>query len=242
VASGRYHYLESRPTRFARVALATVIVASEEDGMADYGQDLDLAALAELLTEAFMDGKHVRRFCRNNPKFREVEDLVSPEASLSDHVDVLIRYSETQLLFPELLAGVKWVSPRQYARYAPRLGISDPDADSSVSRAAAVPAQGQPAGGAQPPAAESPAVQLPSRTSTRNWPRLSSIPGWTVVRLLPGIVAGIIAGFLVGRALLEMTVSVFTGGFQYLWFAVPVLVGALAGGWLWNRLLATWGR
>lgn len=91
--------------------------------MTDIPQVPNTAALAELLTRAFMDEKDLRRFCRDALEFRPVLDLVSVGAGLQDHVDLLIRYCETRLLFDELLEGVKRANPRQYARFLPMLGF-----------------------------------------------------------------------------------------------------------------------
>jgi hypothetical protein len=89
--------------------------------MRENSQNLNTAVLAQLLTEAFMDQRDLRRFCRDSPEFRPVLELASVSTGLRDHVDVLIRFCETRLLFDELLAAVERDNPRQYARFTPIL-------------------------------------------------------------------------------------------------------------------------
>ena len=87
-------------------------------------EDYDIPAIRDLLTAAFTDCRDLRRFCQSHRDFQPVLQLVNERASLQEHVDELIGYCETQLLFGELLAGVKQANSRQYARFAPLLGDS----------------------------------------------------------------------------------------------------------------------
>ncbi len=91
--------------------------------MTEPARDYDLGAISELLTRAFMDEKDLRRFLRRRKAFQTVLRLVSVDAGLSDHVDVLIEYCETRLLFDELLAAIQEENPRQYERLAFQLGM-----------------------------------------------------------------------------------------------------------------------
>lgn len=80
-----------------------------------------IAAIRSLLHEAFT-AEGLRRFCQDDPNFRPVTAGFGPGQGQDDMVDRLIDYCRTQLLWDELLAGVKEASPRQYDRFAPRLG------------------------------------------------------------------------------------------------------------------------
>jgi hypothetical protein len=85
-------------------------------------QDYNGPAIRDLLTAAFMDSRDLRRFCQSHREFRPVLQLVNEGAGLQDHVDALIGYCDTYVLFDELLEGVERLNPRQYARFAPMLG------------------------------------------------------------------------------------------------------------------------
>ena len=89
--------------------------------MRESAQNPNTAVLAQLITEAFMDQRELRRLCRDSHEFRPVLELVSEASSLRDHVDVLIRFCETRVLFDKLLAAVERVNPSQYACFAPIL-------------------------------------------------------------------------------------------------------------------------
>lgn len=91
--------------------------------MTEPAREYDLGAINDLLTRAFMNEKDLRRFLRRRKAFQAVLDLVSVDAGLADHVDVLIEYCETRLLFDELLAGIQEENPRQYERLAFPLGL-----------------------------------------------------------------------------------------------------------------------
>jgi hypothetical protein len=86
----------------------------------------DLAAVGDLLTEAFMDNRDLRRFCQARPHLRSILDRVSPDASLLDHVEIVVLYCRKQLLLEELLMAVAEYNPRQYRRFEPRLHSSRP--------------------------------------------------------------------------------------------------------------------
>jgi hypothetical protein len=91
--------------------------------MTEPAREYNLGAINDLLTRAFMDEKDLRRFLRHRKAFQAVLDLVSVDAGLADHVDVLIEYCRTRLLFEELLDGVQAENPRQYERLAFQLGL-----------------------------------------------------------------------------------------------------------------------
>jgi hypothetical protein len=79
-----------------------------------------VAALRHLLMEAFTP-EELRRFCQDRPAFRPVVDRFGPGYGLDGMVDELLRYTETRLLWDELLDGVAQERPRQYERFAERL-------------------------------------------------------------------------------------------------------------------------
>ena len=91
--------------------------------MTEPAREYNLGAINDLLTRAFMNEKDLRRFLRHRKAFQAVLDLVSVDAGLADHVDVLIEYCRTRLLFEELLDGVQAENPRQYERLAFQLGL-----------------------------------------------------------------------------------------------------------------------
>lgn len=94
--------------------------------MTDTPQQPNTAVLNDLLTSAFMNEGDLRRFCRDTPEFPPVLELVNEGAGLQDHVDVLIGYCTSRLLFDELLGAVQARNPRMYARFAPALGARGP--------------------------------------------------------------------------------------------------------------------
>jgi hypothetical protein len=91
--------------------------------MRDEGRPINIAAVRQLLINAFT-ASDISRFLQDRPTFRPVTFNIGPGHGLSDMVDTVIDYCETRLLWPELLAEVKEVNPRQYARFEPRLFIS----------------------------------------------------------------------------------------------------------------------
>jgi hypothetical protein len=85
------------------------------------GREYNLGAISDLLTQAFMDERDLRRFLRRRREFETVLSLVSVGAGLSDHVDGLIEYCKTRVLFDELLAAIEKENPGQYERFAGQL-------------------------------------------------------------------------------------------------------------------------
>ncbi|MEJ2733369.1 MAG: CHAT domain-containing protein [Anaerolineae bacterium] len=83
-------------------------------------QQYDIAKIRQLLLAAFT-AEDLRRFCYYRPTFRPIVDELSPSHGLAAMVDKVIAYCETHLLLDELLAGVREVNPRQYARFEPQL-------------------------------------------------------------------------------------------------------------------------
>lgn len=86
-------------------------------------REYDLGAIHDLLTRAFMNEKDLRRFLRHRKAFQPVLGLVGVDAGLAAHVDVLVEYCETRLLFDELLAAIRAENPRQYERLAFQFGL-----------------------------------------------------------------------------------------------------------------------
>ena len=56
--------------------------AHEEYNMRESAQNPNTAVLAQLITEAFMDQRELRRLCRDSHEFRPVLELVSEASSL----------------------------------------------------------------------------------------------------------------------------------------------------------------
>ena len=78
--------------------------------------DPPIAAIRRLLTASFPP-QTLRRFCLARPTFRSVVDSFGPGHGLNDMVDRVIEYCEKGLLWDELLAGVKEISPRTVDRF-----------------------------------------------------------------------------------------------------------------------------
>ena len=93
--------------------------------MTDDAQPYDIGTMYKLLLAAFTPGE-MRRFLRVRPLFRPVLDRFGPGHGLDAMVDGVIEYCETHLLWDELLAEVKEVNPRQYARFEPDLYVLAP--------------------------------------------------------------------------------------------------------------------
>ncbi len=87
------------------------------------GREYNLGAISDLLTQALMDERDLRRFLRDRREFETVLRLVGVGAGLSDHVDVLIEYCRSRLLFDELLATIREENPRQYEQFAGQLRV-----------------------------------------------------------------------------------------------------------------------
>jgi hypothetical protein len=88
------------------------------------GGDYDIRAIRDLLTRAFVDERELRRFLRDRREFRAVLHEVGVGTGLSDHVEALIAYCESRVLFEELLVAIREENPRQYERFASRGGVS----------------------------------------------------------------------------------------------------------------------
>jgi formylglycine-generating enzyme required for sulfatase activity len=73
----------------------------------------DIAKIRRLLLEAFTP-EDLRRFCEDRPDFRPVVRRFGPGHGHDDMADELITYCKNFRFFPELLAEVKQVRPRQY--------------------------------------------------------------------------------------------------------------------------------
>jgi hypothetical protein len=86
----------------------------------DKPQEHNLAAIHQLLLAAFT-AEDLLRFCLDRPTFRPVVASFGPKYSLQDMVDEVITYCDKRDLFGELLAQVRQVNPRQYARFEPAL-------------------------------------------------------------------------------------------------------------------------
>lgn len=84
-----------------------------------------IAAIRELLTASFTP-QTLQRFCQDRPVFRPVVNSFGPGHGLSDMVDELIEHCEKKLLWDELLAGVKEISPRRVDRFVSGLSQQDP--------------------------------------------------------------------------------------------------------------------
>jgi hypothetical protein len=84
-------------------------------------QGYNIGAIKHLLAAAFTDSSELRRFCRYRSEFRPILGRVSEGAGMDEHVDALIDYCESRLLWEELLAEVQALNPRQYARFEPQL-------------------------------------------------------------------------------------------------------------------------
>jgi hypothetical protein len=91
--------------------------------MTNKAPEYNLATTRELLLAAFT-AEELRRFCHDRPTFYPIVDRFGPEYGLDDMVDEVITYCEKHLLFDELLAEIKEYNPKQYARFAPRVGLA----------------------------------------------------------------------------------------------------------------------
>jgi formylglycine-generating enzyme required for sulfatase activity len=79
-------------------------------------QKHNMATIRQLLLAAFTP-EELRRFCFDHPTFRPVVNRFGPGHGLDDMVDEIITHCESQFLLPELLAELKALHPRQYARF-----------------------------------------------------------------------------------------------------------------------------
>lgn len=81
-----------------------------------------LAAIRALLVTAFTP-ETLYRFCFDRPLFRPVINSFGRGHSLNDMIDVIFKYCRTRLLWNELLDAVEEDNPRQFAYYAPMMGV-----------------------------------------------------------------------------------------------------------------------
>jgi hypothetical protein len=88
--------------------------------MAESARDYDLAVIRRLLLAAF-GAEDLKRFCQDRPALDDVLPRFGPGQGLDDMVDEVIDYCDRQLLWDELLEGVKQENPRQFARYESEL-------------------------------------------------------------------------------------------------------------------------
>jgi len=84
--------------------------------------DYNTSVIFELLTEAF-DPADLWRLCRDTKSLRHICRRVNREASLNQMADEVIAYCEQHASFDALLHVVHAARPRQYERFAPRLGF-----------------------------------------------------------------------------------------------------------------------
>ena len=87
----------------------------------DHSHLMEVAAIRSLLRDAFEDVE-LRRLCQDEPALRPVLSHFGPRFSFEDMIEAVITYCEKRELWPELLATVEKVNPRQYERYRGRLG------------------------------------------------------------------------------------------------------------------------
>ena len=81
-----------------------------------------LAAIRKLLLDAFT-AQGLRRFLEDRPALRHIVNAFGPGHGFDDMVDRVIDHCRTDLLFDELLAGIRDTNPRQYVRFLEDLGF-----------------------------------------------------------------------------------------------------------------------
>ena len=86
-------------------------------------QEYDIATIRQLLLAAFIP-EELHRFCYDHPTFRPIVDLFGPGLGKADMVDRVVEYCDRHVLLDELLAEVKQVNPRQYARFESALLVT----------------------------------------------------------------------------------------------------------------------
>ena len=84
--------------------------------MSNDTSDHNLIAIRQLLLAAFTP-ESLRRFLEDHQLFRPIVAEFGPGHGLTDMVDEAVTYCRTHLLLDELLAEVREVNPRQYARF-----------------------------------------------------------------------------------------------------------------------------
>ena len=146
--------------------------------MADEAQAYHIGAIRALLLAAFT-AEELRRFCQDRPVLRPVLDDLGPEASLQQIAGQLITHCEKQILFKELLDGVKEVNPRQYARYAPRIFGSLAPIAAAPKRGETGTQESMPAGAPSPLDADVPVPTRPPATGAEGSKQLPRAEGAT---------------------------------------------------------------
>jgi hypothetical protein len=70
------------------------------------------------LVMAAFTAEELWRFCRYHSAFEPMIDQVGVDYSLASITDRLITHCEKKMLFPELLAEIRKINPRQYDRFS----------------------------------------------------------------------------------------------------------------------------
>jgi len=86
--------------------------------------EYNLAAMRDLIQDAFT-ANDLWRFCQTRPAFAPTLTHFNRASSLQEMIDALTQYCGTRLLFPDLLAEIQAINPKQYARYRSRLHRDD---------------------------------------------------------------------------------------------------------------------
>jgi hypothetical protein len=88
-------------------------------------EEVNIAGVRILLREAFT-AEGLQRFLNDRPLFRPILNDFGPKFSLEDMIDAVLDHCGTRLLFPELLAEVEAVNPRQYEQHRANLYVRAP--------------------------------------------------------------------------------------------------------------------
>ncbi len=99
---------------------------SEGELMTDDERAFDLGVIRDLLYAAFTYDT-LRRFLQERRLFKPIITEFGPLYGLDNMVDEVIEYCETRLLWQEFLAEVEKDNPNQYARFASRLTLTEPE-------------------------------------------------------------------------------------------------------------------
>lgn len=115
---------------FIGVALAHLGALADRAGRVGT-ERYSVPAIRDLLRAALTD-RELRRLCVDRPALGGVVSSFPSGASLEDLIDVLIEHCQKQMLFSELLAGVREVNPRQYECYEANLAAAGLPAGDAV--------------------------------------------------------------------------------------------------------------
>ena len=74
--------------------------------------------ISALLTEGF-NVEELRRFCFEEPEFKVVYNRLAPETGKEKIVQILLEYSQQQVLIETLLEAIKKRNPKRYERHQP---------------------------------------------------------------------------------------------------------------------------